>query len=76
MAKSCLFNMLDKGHRVTQHVFRHFQHIVQPTFAKEGRKSTGSEGLCVSEAVSDRSGNVRAAKCVKMVRTNVNRLSE
>ena len=42
------------------------QRVVQPIFATESRSFTGQEGLCVSEVASDRSGNERAVKCVKL----------
>ena len=59
------FNMLDKGHRATQHVLQNQQKIIQPKFSKDKNNFTGLEALCISEVASDRSGNERAVRCVK-----------
>ena len=58
-------NVLDKGCRVTQHILRNNQKIIQPICSVDGRGLAGDEGLCISEVASDRSGNERAVKCIK-----------
>ena len=59
-------NTLDKGCRVTHHILRNFQTVIQPRFSKGNQNFKGIEGLCISEVASDRSGNERAVKCVKL----------
>jgi hypothetical protein len=58
-------NILDKGYRVIQAIYRYFQKAIQPIFSTMGFGFKGIEGLCIAEVASDRSGNERAVKCVK-----------
>jgi hypothetical protein len=58
-------NILDKGYRVVQAMIRYSQKVTQPIFASLLRNFRGTEGLCIAEIASDRSGNERAVRCVK-----------
>ena len=61
-------NVLDRGYRVTKAAWRYGQFILQPTFMRSDGKFTGNDTLRSSSIASDRSGNERAVRVVKLAK--------
>jgi hypothetical protein len=53
---------------VIQAIYRYFQKAIQPIFSSIGFGFKGIEGLCITEAASDKSGNERTVTCVKQAK--------
>ena len=60
-------NMLDKGYRVNASVWRHGkQRVIQPNFSRCDRRFTSFEVARSAAVASDRGGNERAVKYMKL----------
>ena len=61
-------NVLDRGYRVTKVAWKFGQFVLQPTFMRSDGKFSGKDTLHSSSIASDRSGNERAVRVVKMAK--------
>ena len=63
--------MLDRGYRVTKVAWKFGQFVLQLTFMQSDGKFSGKDTLHSSAIASDRPGNERAVRVVKMAKFHV-----